>query len=86
MSVVFVRTGQTEKPQDLHKSINPLKLSAAMLPVPNEWAKNLRGRLAVISGSFWRKDPAAALRVLAKIFSPFNCWRSLRAVKSFLSK
>ena len=34
------------------------------------------------AGSFWRSDPAAALRGLAKILPPAASWRSLSAAKS----
>ena len=37
---------------------------------PQPWAKKRSGRAAVIAGSFWRSDPAAALRGLAKILPP----------------
>ena len=33
------------------------------------WAMKARGRVAVTAGFFWRRDPAAALRGLAKTCS-----------------
>ena len=34
------------------------------------WATIARGRLAVSAGSFWRREPEAALRAFTKAFSP----------------
>ena len=39
---------------------------------PTLYAHISRGRLAVIFGSNWRKLPAAALRGLTNVFSPFT--------------
>jgi len=41
--------------------------------------KKPSGRVAVIAGSFWRSDPAAELRGLAKIWPPASAWRLLSA-------
>ena len=38
---------------------------------------NASGRVAVTVGSFWRSEPAAALRGFAKRRSPALSWRSL---------
>ena len=37
----------------------------AVLAAPQPWARKRKGRLAVTPASFWRSDPAAALRGLA---------------------
>src|SRR3546814_17327784 len=51
---------------------------------PQPWPRNLSGRAAVTEASFWRSDPAAALRGLAKILPPAASRRPLRDAKSAL--
>ncbi len=46
----------------------------------------LRGRSAVFAASFWRRDPAAALRGLANGALPASTWVSLRRSKSAVGK
>ncbi|CAM5601327.1 hypothetical protein SHIRM173S_07365 [Streptomyces hirsutus] len=45
-----------------------------------------RGRVAVTRGSFWRSEPAAALRGLAKGLSPASTRRALRPWNSSIGK
>ncbi len=44
---------------------------------PSWYAQNDSSREAVIFESFWRNEPAAELRGLAKVFDPASSWRRL---------
>ena len=45
-----------------------------------------RGRVAVMAGSFWRSEPAAALRGFTKVFAPLDSSRSFISAKSSLGR
>ena len=46
--------------------------------MPMLYALSINGRWLVVFGSNWRKEPAAALRGLAKVFSPCSKARSFK--------
>ena len=60
----------------------PSKPSRAPMP----WTTMCSGRVAVMRGSFWRSEPAAALRGLAKGLSPASTRRALSSSNFSIGK
>lgn len=58
------------------------KPSRAPMPCTTMWS----GRVAVTRGSFWRSEPAAALRGLAKGLSPASTRRALSSSNPAMGK
>jgi hypothetical protein len=66
------RSGEIGSPQDRRCAASARAgVSAGTSDAsPQPWARKRSGRAAVIAGSSWRSDPAAALRGLAKVLPP----------------
>ena len=70
------------KPQPAIAAVTSLwELPGIALISPQPWTMKARGRLALIAGSSWRNEPAAALRGLAKILAPASDCRAFSAAK-----